>query len=105
MAATQAGLVFAVHNYQQGIQRLCAACDEDLLGGQYAEGKLRLDVKPEFYDGMRVDADALTAMMRQCTIANLVGPNTIALAIEIGLIDAKNVMHVDGVPHAQMVVL
>lgn len=97
--------MFAVRNYQQGIQRLCAACDEELLGHKYAEGKYRLDVKPAFYDGTRVGADHLEAMLAQCTIANLVGERAVGVAIEMGLVEAQNVLRVEGVPHAQMVVI
>lgn len=97
--------MFAVHNYQQGVQRLLAACDEDLLGQTFSEGKFRLDVAPGFYDGMRVDLDSLQAMMRQCTIANLVGEHTVQAGIDAGLIDPAQVRKIQGVPHAQMVVM
>ncbi len=95
----------AARNYQQGIQRLLAACDEDLLGQAFSEGKFRLDVSADFYDGMRVEREDLQALLRACTIANLVGEQTVAAAIEIGIIDAKNVLRVQGVPHAQMIVM
>ncbi len=97
--------MFAVRNYQQGVQRLLAACDEELLGQQFAEGRFRLDVKEAFYDGMRVDEETLRTMMCQCTMANLVGPKAVAAAIDLELIEADNVLHVEGVPHAQMLVM
>ena len=97
--------MFAVRNYQQGIQRLCAACDEELLGTIHREGKFRLDVKPEFYDGARVEEKHLQAMLGACTIANLVGERTVGVAVAMGLVDPANVLRVEGVPHAQMVVM
>lgn len=97
--------MFAAQNYQQGVQRLLAACDEDLLGQVFSEGKFRLDVTPDFYDGMRIDEETLVNLMRQCTIANLVGPKTVQAAIDAELVDERNVLHVDGVPHAQMMVM
>ncbi len=97
--------MFAVRNYQQGVQRLLAACDEDLLGQQFAEGKFRLDVKAAFYDGLRVDEATLRTMMRQCTMANLVGSATIAAALDLGLIEEANILTVQGTPHAQMLVM
>lgn len=96
---------FAVKSYQQGVQRLVAACDEELLGTLHSEGKLRLDVTPTFYDGLRVDATTLTSQLRGCTVANLVGPRTVDLAIGIGLVDPENVLRIGGVPHAQVLVL
>lgn len=98
-------MMFAVRNYQQGVQRLLAACDEELLGNKYQEGKFRLDVADTFYDGMRVDEDSLTAFLRQCTVANLVGERTVQTAMELGLVNAEHVLRVEGVPHAQILVM
>jgi hypothetical protein len=97
--------VFAVKNYQQGLQRLLAACDEELLGTRHSEGKFRLDVAPTFYDGMRVGEPELGHYLKACTVANLVGPRTVGLAVTLGLVDPANVLVVGGVPHAQVLVM
>lgn len=97
--------MFAVRNYQQGGQILLAACDADLLGTEHHEGKLRLQVTPEFYDGMRVDEAGLRSFLRACTVANLVGPRTVDVAVDLGLVAEEHVMTVGGVPHAQMMLL
>lgn len=95
----------AVRNYQQGVQRLLAACDEELLGQVYKEGKYRLDVASTFYDDLRVDADNLKAFLQQCTVANLVGDRTVAVALDLGLVSEDHVLHIEGVPHAQLLVM
>lgn len=97
--------MFAVRNYQQGIQRLCAACDVDLLGSLHKEDGFRLEVSADFYDGMRVEEAELERMLGQCTMANLVGDATVALAIKMGLVEPQNVRKIGGVPHAQMMVM
>lgn len=97
--------MFAVKNYRQGIQTLCAACDEELLGETYREGKIRLEVASGFYDGQRVEAEALRHYLGACTVANLVGERTVALAVAMGIVEEGNVRTVDGVPHAQYMVL
>ncbi len=96
---------FAVKSYQQGVQRLIAACDEELVGTLHTEGKFRLDVSPGFYDGLRVDGAGLQSFLRGCTVANLVGPRTVDLAIDMGLVDPQNVLRIGGVPHAQVLVM
>lgn len=96
---------FAVKAYQQGVQRLVAACDSELLGTSHREGKFKLDVTPTFYDGLRVDAEALGAYLRSATVANLVGHRSVGVAIDLGLVDPANVLVVSGVPHAQFLVL
>jgi hypothetical protein len=97
--------VFAAKNYQQGIQRLLAACDEELLGTRHAEGKFRLDVTPNFYDGLRIGEPELEAYLRSCTVANLVGRRAVEVAVRMGLVDPANVLSIGGVPHAQLLVM
>ena len=99
------GTGFCVKSYQQGVQRLVAACDTDLLNTSHREGKFKLDVPASFYDGLRVDGESLGAYLRGATVANLVGPRSIAIAVGLGLVDPANVLVVDGVPHAQFLVL
>ena len=96
---------FAVKAYQQGVQRLVAACDAELLGTSHREGKFRLDVTPGFYDGLRVEDADLGAYLRSATVANLVGPNAVGAAVRLGLVDPENVLRVAGVPHAQFLVM
>ncbi len=97
--------VFAVHQYRQGVQTLVAACDPELLDTQYAEGALRLDVRSSFYDGQRMEEGDLRTVLGMCTVANLVGERTVAVAVGMGLIDEATVRTVDGVPHAQLMVI
>ncbi|MHB1262766.1 MAG: DUF424 domain-containing protein [Thermoplasmatota archaeon] len=96
---------FAVKAYQQGVQRLIAACDSELLGSTHREGKFKLDVPPSFYDGLRVDSEGLGSYLRSATVANLVGKRSIDVAIGLGLVDPSNVLVVSGVPHAQFLVM
>jgi uncharacterized protein len=97
--------MFAARIYQRGIERLVAAADEELLGTHHAEGKFRLDVAASFYDGMRIETEALEGYLLGATVANLVGERAVAVAIRIGLVDAKNVLRVEGIPHAQFLVI
>ncbi len=103
--AKPSGDGFAVKAYQQGVQRLIAACDSELLGSTHREGKFKLDVPPSFYDGLRVDSEGLGSYLRSATVANLVGKRSIDVAIDLGLVDPANVLVVSGVPHAQFLVM
>lgn len=97
--------MFAVKNYRQGVQVLVAACDAELLGETYREGIIRLEVAAGFYDGQRVEETGLRQFLAGCTVANLVGERTVAVAVAMGLVMEENVRTVDGVPHAQYMVL
>ncbi len=91
--------------YNQGKEVLVAACDADLLGKMFTEGELQLDVKPEFYDGVNVTREQFVSHLRMATIGNFVGEETVHVALEEGFIEEGGIIMIDGVPHAQMVVL
>ena len=89
--------------YRQGNDLLIGACDENLLGKQYKEGKFHLKVDENFYGKEKIPKDALKKYLRDATIANLVGETCIQIAINMGLIDPSCVIRIKGIPHAQMV--
>ncbi len=95
--------MISIKIYRQGNDVLLAACDENLIGKTFEEGKFQIEVKKEFYDGERVTPEILKKLLKDVTIANLVGDETIRHAIEIGLIDPECIIKIKGIPHAQMV--
>lgn len=90
-----------IKRYDSGRERLVAACDSDVLGRKLQEGKLHLDVNPQFYDGFEASLDDLELYLRNATVANLVGERVVARAIELGYVAQENVLRIEGVPHAQ----
>lgn len=91
--------------YRRGREVVVAACDEELVGREFREGKLKLVVSEAFYGRETVDADALLQQLRACTIANLVGERVVGLAVEHGYVSDRNILWIKGVPHAQMATL
>jgi len=89
--------------YYSGSDILVSACDEDLLGKRFKQGKFQINVSKDFYGGELVDEEELKDKLRIATIANLVGEVCVNCAIKLGLVDESNVLRVKGVPHAQMV--
>ncbi|MDV3104332.1 MULTISPECIES: DUF424 domain-containing protein [Thermococcus] len=81
---------------------LLAACDEELLGKTFREGKLKLEVRERFYKGELMDEDALESLLGEATIANLTGERCVSKAIELGYVDPERVLRIEGIPHAQM---
>jgi hypothetical protein len=82
---------------------MVAACDSDLLGETFREGKLKLEVRPDFYRGVRTTVvDALAAIDR-ADIANLVGESIVQAAVGRSLVDPSAILHIGGVPHVQIV--
>ena len=84
---------------------LVAVCDEDLLGETFEEGNVSLTVTEEFYGGESVDADAVVDSLARATVANIVGRESVELAIEEGFVDEANVLEVESTLHAQLLQL
>ncbi len=83
---------------------LVTVCDSDVVGRTFENGDVSLTVEEEFYDGddsEDADADAVVASLGKASVANLVGTESVELAIDEGFVDEENVLEVDGTLHAQ----
>ncbi|WP_337860172.1 DUF424 family protein [Ferroplasma sp.] len=81
---------------------LLAAADSDIMNMDLREGRLHLNVKPEFYGDMKVSEETFISSLGICTIANLVGDHVVNAAIDANYIDKENIIKIDGVPYAQL---
>ena len=79
-----------------------AICDCDLLGKTLREGKIVFQVRDEFYNGGKTTVDEAVAMIRNSTIVNMVGKYCVEKAIKKGYVHPEAVLHIEGVPHAQI---
>lgn len=75
-----------------------AACDKSLLGKQFEEKELVLDVNEGFYKGELVREDEFCRMLAEADNINLVGEETIKLAKKAGVVGS--VGRVKRVPYA-----
>lgn len=82
---------------------LVAICDEALLGQTLVQGKIRFKVSEEFYGGELVDMEKCLEHLKRATIVNMIGNNTVKVAIEAGIVHKGAVLYIDGHPHAQWV--
>jgi hypothetical protein len=82
-------------------------CDEELLGKKLKmkEKKITIEVSEKFYKGKLIDENMAMNLLGKATIGNLMGKNIVELASKNGFILKKNVILIDGVPHAQFVKL
>ncbi|MDD4245041.1 MAG: DUF424 family protein [Candidatus Methanomethylophilaceae archaeon] len=84
---------------------LLAACDEDLVGKEFREGRMRLKVSKEFYMGELVSEETLVERLKSVSVINLVGERAVSVAVEQGLVDPECILIIDGIKHAQAVKL
>ncbi len=81
-----------------------AICDSELIGKVFEEGKFQLDVKESFYKGKEVSEDELIQIINNLSIEdatfNIVGKNSVAVALETGIILKEGIKEIQGVPFA-----
>ncbi len=82
---------------------LVAACDSGLLGETFREGKLKLEVKIDFYKGVSTTIAQALQAIDSADIANLVGQSIVDAAVQKGYVDPSAIVHIAGVPHVQIV--
>ncbi len=90
---------------RMGRNVLLAICDCEVLGRTLREGKIVFHVKNEFYKGGRVSVEEAVNMIENSTIVNMVGKNCVESAIKKGYVHPEAVLHIEGIPHAQIVKL
>jgi len=95
--------MISIRVFKQGNDLVISACDEELLGKRFIDGKFQIDVSKHFYDGDRIYKKTLEKYLLDATIANLVGKETVTCAIKLGLVDPDCILKIKGVPHAQMI--
>jgi len=95
--------MISIKMYKQGNDLVIGACDEELLGKRFSEGKFQIDVTKKFYEGERITLKTLERFLLDATIANLVGKQTVDCAIRLGLVDPDCILNIKGIPHAQVV--
>lgn len=91
--------------YVKKHETVLAVCDEELIGKKFHEGKLCLKVSKRFYKGEKVNDDELKKILKDATNVNMVGSKSVKVAVDLGLVNKKEVIYVEGVAHAQFIVL
>lgn len=79
-------------------QLVIAICDKDLINK-----KLEIDLNKNFFCEQEIDEKKAIELMINSDIGNLFGEKITELAAGKGLIDLKNIILIDGVPHAQFI--
>jgi len=81
---------------------LVSVCDDGLIGRTFEDGAVSLTVNEEFYGGESVDAERVVDSLTRCDVANIVGRESVALAVEAGVVEESNVLDVGETRHAQV---
>ncbi|RLI88720.1 MAG: DUF424 domain-containing protein [Archaeoglobales archaeon] len=96
---------FRMKIYRVRGEILVAVCDADIVGRTFREGEIKIEVKEDFYGKREVSEEEVKQALMQATIANITGEKAVKFAIELGIIDEKNVLRIGDCLHAQMVII
>jgi hypothetical protein len=88
---------------RHGKQIVLAACDCEICGKTFRDGKIVFEVREDFYKGVKVTIEEALELCKQSTIVNMVGKCIVKQAVKAGLVHPEAVLRIDGVPHAQVV--
>ncbi len=84
---------------------MVAVCDEELIGEEFKEGDLKIEITENFYGKESYSEDEVRSALKKATIANITGERSVKLAISMGIIDERRVLKIGKCWHAQMVVM
>ena len=78
--------------------------DNKIIGKTFSEGKLQLDFTKKFYQGEEKTGQEVKKLMLEAQHLHLSGEKTVALGVELNLVDKERILWVKGIPHAEVVV-
>jgi len=64
---------FRMKIYRVRGEVLVAVCDEDIVGKEFKEGDLKIEIKEDFYGKESYSEEEVKRALRQATIANISG--------------------------------
>ncbi|MGI0069909.1 MAG: DUF424 domain-containing protein [Nitrosotalea sp.] len=91
-------MAFAVRfmNYQHN--RMLNICDAELVGRTFNKSDLTINISKNYFAERIVEENEAEQLLKNASIINMVGKETIALSVRIGIGSAKGVKDIDGVP-------
>ena len=85
-----------VSDYQKNI--MVNMSDAELIGKDVIDGELKINISENYYGKQIVDKDEAISLLKSASIMNLVGKETISLAIEVGIGSKDGVKIISDIP-------
>ena len=85
-------------------RKIVALCDSDLINKTFSEGKKQIEIRENFFKGEEKTREEvleiLIDMEKEDVTFNIVGMESINVAIEAGIINKDGIIMIDNVPVA-----
>ena len=85
-----------VSDYQKNI--MVNMSDAELIGRNIIDGELKINISENYYGKQIVEKDEAISLLKSASIVNLVGKETISLAIELGIGSKDGVKIISDIP-------
>ena len=85
-----------VSDYQKNI--MVNMSDAELIGKNVIDGELKINISENYYGKQIVEKDEAISLLKSASIVNLVGKETISLAIEVGIGSKDGVKIISDIP-------
>ena len=73
-------------------------CDAELIGKDIVDGELKIHISESYYGKQLVDKDEAIFFLKSASIMNLVGKETISLAIDLGIGSESGIKIISDIP-------
>ena len=73
-------------------------CDIDLLGKNIVEDQLNMNISKSYYGQKIIEHEEAKHLLKNASIINMVGKDTVSLSIELGVGSESAIKLVDGIP-------
>ncbi|MBN2421305.1 DUF424 family protein [Candidatus Woesearchaeota archaeon] len=92
-------MIVKTHETKNGV--IVAVVDKDILGQKFEENDLQLDLASNYYKGELKTIDEVGDLIRNAYGVNIVGEQSIRLAIEEGIITEEMIKKIKNIPYYQ----
>lgn len=92
--------IVAIKQSQFGL--LIVVTDSDIIGKKFEEERLQLDLTKKFYHGEVKNKEETKHIMKTARHLHLTGKASVAIGVEMDIVDPKKIIFIDKVPHAEI---
>lgn len=85
-----------ITDYQKN--QMLNICDADLVGKHVQENELKVNISKSYYGEKVVDTNEAKNLLKNSSIINMVGKDTISLSVSLGIGSENGVKKIDGIP-------
>ena len=85
-----------VSDYQKNI--MLNICDVELLGKKIIQDELKIHISQSYYGEKFIDKEEAKTLLKNSSIINMVGKETISLSLELGIGSESGIKTISDVP-------